>query len=229
MRIALAGEKGGGGKSTLAISLAVEWAVRGLRVLLVDADPQGSALTWRKLAKRHRSPTATTPQVEALTGEALFDGIAALAAGYDVVVVDCPGRHDVTQRAALMVADLALLPVRPSVLDTSPLAGSVELVMAARDARREAGLGELAAAVVVSQRVRGTVLGARAARDVEPLGLPVLGTEVYLRMTYAEAYAFGLGPTTYDPTSAAAAEVRRLTTEVGRLVGLAERPRSRGR
>jgi chromosome partitioning protein len=227
--LALAGEKGGPGKSTLAVSLAVVWKALGHKVLVVDADPQGSALTWANLAERHGAPTATTPRVEALTGEALYDGIAVLAEGYDVVAIDCPGRHDVTQRAALMVADLALLPVRPSVLDTSSLAGSVELVTAARDARREVSLGELAAAVVVSQRVRGTVLGARAARDVEPLGVRVLDTEVYLRITYAEAYAAGLGPTTYDPKSAAAAEVRRLALEVGRLLGLAQPPKRRGR
>jgi len=226
--LALAGEKSGVGKSTLAIAVAVEWLHRGHRVLIVDADTQASALTWAELAREHKAPPEVTPRVEALTGEALYDGLAALAEGYDVVVVDCAGRHDVTQRAALMVADLALLPVRPGVFDTSAFAGSVELVSAAREARRADRMPALDAALVVSQRVPGTVLGRRVVRDVEALRVPVLEAQVYLRIAHAKASASGLAPTTYSPRSAAAAEVRRLATEVGRRLGLVDPLRKKG-
>jgi chromosome partitioning protein len=206
MLIACAGQKGGGGKTTTAISLATEWHRRGKRVLLVDADPQRSAQTWSTVGAEGGK---ALPTVVAM-GPGLHrpDQLPALARNYDITIVDCPPRHGELQRAALMIVDLVLLPCGPSTLDAWALAESVDLVQDARTLRPA-----LQAAVLITKRTR-TALGAGARETFAASGLPVLTTELGYRVTYQEAPAAGLGPTTYEPNSPAAAEVRSLADEI---------------
>jgi chromosome partitioning protein len=206
MLIACAGQKGGGGKTTTAISLAAEWHRRGKRVLLVDADPQRSAQTWATVAAEAGK---SLPTVVAM-GPGLHrpDQLPSLARNYDIAIVDCPPRHGEIQRAALMVVDLVILPCGPSTLDAWALTESVDLVQDARTLRPE-----LQAAILITKRTR-TALGAGARETFAASGLPVLATELGYRVTYQEAPAAGLGPTTYEPDSAAAAEIRSLADEL---------------
>lgn len=205
--IALAGQKGGAGKTTTAIALAVEWHSRGARTLLVDTDPQASARTW--------ADVAAELNVEAPTVVAMGAGLhqptqlPALAAERDVTLVDCPPRLDALQRAVLMVANVVVLPCGPSTLDAWALAESLELVRQARELRPE-----LLAAILITRKVPRTAVG-KAARDVlVATGLPVLTTELCYRVAYQEAPAAGMGPTTYAANSPAADEVRALATEL---------------
>ncbi len=207
MIIACTGQKGGSGKSTLALSLAAELVERGWRVLLVDADPQGTARTWAAVALEAGQPA---PTVVGMGADLYKPGqLPALVGGFDAVLIDTPPRHAETQRAALMVADVALLPCGPSATDAWALAESVELVTAAQRLRPE-----LVAAVVLTRKVAGTAIG-KSARDVlAEAGLPVLQSELGFRVAYQEAPAAGVGPAQYAPTSEAASEVRALTEEV---------------
>lgn len=218
--IVLAGQKGGSGKSTVAISLASESLARGLRVLLVDTDPQGTARTWGAVAGEagHLAPTVVSMGADLHRPGQL----PALAKGFDVAVIDCPPRHTEAQRAALMVADLALLPSGPSAHDAWAMAESVELVKAAQRVRPQ-----LKAAALVTRKVPGTVIGAGAREALEGAGVPLLRAELGFRVAYQEAPAAGLGVAQYAPTSEAAAEVRELTTEVLGLVGLTTKTKKR--
>jgi chromosome partitioning protein len=205
--IACTGQKGGSGKSTVALSLASELVARGLRVLLVDADPQGTARTWGAVALEAGQ---TAPTVVSMGADLYRPGqLPALVGGFDWVLIDTPPRHSETQRAALMVADLALLPCGPSASDAWALAESVDLVRAAQQVRPD-----LNASVLLTRKVAGTAIG-KSARDVlGEAGLPVLRSELGFRVAYQEAPAAGLGPAQYAPGSEAAAEVRALTEEV---------------
>lgn len=211
MIIAVAGQKGGAGKTTVAVAVAVELAARGRKVLLIDLDPQGTVRTWGGVAAEAGAPR--TPTVAAL-GAGLHLHLPPLAAAHDVTVVDCPPRHGELQRAALMVADLAVLPCGPSAFDVWALTESVDLVREAQALRPR-----LDAAVLVTRKT-ATTLGAGVRRALEELGLPVLDTALASRVAYQEAPALGLGPTTYAPSSPAAAEVRRLVTELEKRLGL---------
>lgn len=206
MILSFAGQKGGSGKSTTAIAVAVELVERGHRVLLVDVDPQGSVKRWGDVAALEGGEHV--PTVTAL-GAGLHRHLPPLAASYDHVLLDCPPRHGELQRAALAVSDLAVLPCGPSAIDAWALAESVDLVREARAHRPE-----LAAVVLITRKLPRTVIGARARHALVELGLPVLEQEITLRVTYQEAPAAGRGPTTYDPPSAAAREVRALATEL---------------
>jgi len=133
----------------------------------------------------------------------------AVAEGFDVVVVDTPPRHGDSMRAALMVADVAVLPSGPSAVDAWALAESVELVQSARMVRQD-----LKACVVVTRRVARTAIG-NSARDVlAESGLSVLNTETHFRVAYQEAPAAGLGIAQYAPDTPAAHEVRALVNEL---------------
>lgn len=207
MIVAYVGQKGGAGKSTLAIATACELLLRGHRVLLVDADPQGSARTFAAIAAEagHQAPTVVAMGAELHRPEQL----PQLAQGFDHVVIDAPGRQGAIQRAALMVADLAILPVGPSPLDVWSLAESVGLVKEAQVIRPQ-----LAAAVVVNRKDPRTVLGRTVRASLEGLGLPTLEAEISLRIAMAEAPAAGQGVTAYAPQDAAAAEVRAFVSEI---------------
>lgn len=207
MRIALVGQKGGVGKSTVAVCLAAHALERGARVLLVDADPQGTVRTWGDVASEQGRAMPTVVAHGATMHRP--DQLPRLAKGFDVVLVDTPPRAGDVQRSALMFADVVLLPCGPSAPDAWALASTLELVREAATLRPE-----LAAYVLLTRVQRGTELGRTARTVLEESGFPVLATELGHRVAYQEALAAGLGVTTYAPTSDAAHEVRRLYTEV---------------
>lgn len=218
--IALTGQKGGSGKSTVAIALAAEFLARGLRVLLVDADAQGTARTWGAVANENGHPAPTVVSMGADLHKA--GQLPALAKGFDMVVIDCPPRHAEVQRAALMVSDLAILPSGPSANDAWAMAESVELVRSAQRVRPE-----LHAVGLVTRKVAGTVIGAGAREALEGAGIPIMRTELGFRVAYQEAPATGLGAAQYAPGSEAAVEVRQLADEVLALVGRSTKPKRR--
>jgi len=209
--IAIAGQKGGAGKSTIAVCLSAEWHNRGLRVLLVDADPQATALTWAEVAAESE---IESPTVIAM-GDNLRQQLPRAAEGYDVVVIDCPGRKSSKRQiGALMLADFALLPCGPSTPDVWALSESTALVDEVRELRPD-----LMAAVVINRRTQTTE--GKTARDaVAGVGLPVLSTTLGQRVAFSEALAGGIGVTTYQPASLAASETRDLADEIDRVITL---------
>jgi chromosome partitioning protein len=115
MNVTLLNQKGGVGKTTLALHLASELARGGDRVLLIDADPQASALDWAEA--RSREGLARRFGVLGLPRETLHREVPALAEGADHVVIDGPPRVTGVARSALLAADLVLIPVQPSPFD----------------------------------------------------------------------------------------------------------------
>lgn len=107
--------KGGVGKTTLAVNVAIARALAGRAVLLVDGDEQGTALAFTEL----RAATLGGPGYTAmgLHGGAIRTRVRQLAPEYDEVVIDVGGRHTDSLRAALLVADALLVPVQPRSFD----------------------------------------------------------------------------------------------------------------
>lgn len=204
--VAIAGEKGGAGKSTLAACLADEGMERGLRVLVVDADPQGTLRVWGELGAEggHRVPTIVAMGATMHRPE----GVPAIAGGFDLVVIDCPPRHGDIQRSAIMAADRVLIPVGPGT-DVLTMGGTLALIEAARVLRPE-----LVAHLVVTRVQPRTAIAASVRRSLEGIDLPRLDTTCAFRVAYQEAVICGRGVTTYEPQGAAAREVRRLFTEL---------------
>jgi chromosome partitioning protein len=210
MIIALAGQKGGVGKSTTAVCLAAAAMARGARVLLVDADPQGTVRTWGDVAGEGGAPA---PTVVAMGATMHKPGqLPEMAAGFDLTVIDCPPRHGEIQRAALMVADVVVLPCGPTAVDAWALASTLDVVAEARAIRTE-----LRACVLITRKQGRTALGKSARAVLETSGLPVLDTELGYRVAYQEAMAAGQGVTVFAPRDAAAKEIVRLLEEITRF------------
>ena len=189
--IAVAGAKGGVGKTTLAVHLAVAAVQQGRDVVLVDADPQLSAVRWSE-RRSSSEPMVIGRAVSQLAAE--MERIAGF--GADVVIVDTPPRAwvgaDNAAITAAKLADVVLVPCRPSIFDIESTAVSVQRLQAATAAPvvvvlngcahrgREAdeaaealgGLGAQVCPARIGQRVAfaRSLLDGRAAQEVEPGG-----------------------------------------------------------
>lgn len=219
--LAIAGLKGGVGKSTVAVCLASELHRRGDTVLLCDADPQRSALTWAAAAAEAEQPCPTTVAIH--TGFHRPGQIPS--AGYVWTLIDTPPQDGGALRSAMMIADLLVMPLQPGPFDAWRAADAVELLREAQTMRPE-----LRAVVALNRTARNALTG--SARDaLKELGLPILTTALGNRVTYPESIAAGTGPTVYAPKSPAALEVKSLTDEIVALLPTAKpakRSRSRG-
>ncbi|MEO7327723.1 MAG: ParA family partition ATPase [Minicystis sp.] len=210
MIIAFTGQKGGIGKSTTAVCLAAAAMAKGLRVLLVDADPQGTARTWGEVAGESGRPA---PTIVAMGPTMHRQGqLPDMASAYDLTIIDCPPRHGDIQRSALMVADVAVLPCGPTAVDAWALAGTLEVLAEARTLR-----ADLRACVLITRKQGRTALGKGARAVLETSGLGVLRTELGYRIAYQEAVASGQGVTTYSPRDPAAREIVNLLEEIQRF------------
>lgn len=219
MIIAFVGLKGGAGKSTAAIGVAAELVSRGARVLLVDGDPQGTARTWADVAAESGHPAPTTVAMGATMHRP--GQLDVLVSDYDHAVIDLPPRLGDVQRAALMVADLAVVPSGPSPADAWAAGATIELVQEAQGLRPE-----LAAVVLITRQQPRTVLGRGLRGVLSEGGLPVLRAALCNRVAYQEAVGAGLGVGAYAPRDPAAKEMAALVTE---LLEMSKRWRKRSR
>ena len=212
--VAVVSLKGGVGKSTIALNLAAALHRAGHRVLVVDADPaQGSCQEWARIgAEAGRDG----PPVVALEGARLRRDLERVAAGFEVVVIDGPPRLDAEARAAMVVADVVVLPVTCGAFDVLALRRTLELLEAAQEARPDR---PIRAAAVLNRADARTALATVTREAVLALGVPVLATQLGSRVAYGEANAGGVGVVGYAPSSTAAAEVEALTGEVVAMLG----------
>lgn len=123
--------KGGAGKSTLAVNLTIASALNGHDVLLIDGDEQRTALTFTDLRTEQLGQAGYT--AVALTGVAIRNQVRQLAPKYDDIIVDVGGRDTASFRAALIVADVLLIPVLPRSFDLWAVDQVIDLIKDARE------------------------------------------------------------------------------------------------
>lgn len=207
MIVALLNQKGGTGKTTLALHLAGEWARRGHRVTLIDADPQGSALDWSEQRARERLPRRFG--VVGLARDTLHHEAPELARNADHIVIDGPPRVAGLMRSALLAADLVLIPVQPSPLDGWASAEMLALVNEARIYRPE-----LVARFVLNRCATRTVLARETAESLTDHDPPALSATVGQRIAFAAAAQTGRLVSEIDNAAAAAREIAALTDQI---------------
>jgi chromosome partitioning protein len=211
--VAMVCQKGGTGKTTLALSLAVEAIHSGLNTVVVDLDPQVSACEWGDM-RCGRGEAASEVPVVVDAQPARLGSIMAKAreAGVDLLVIDTAGRTEQAAMAAARAADLVLVPLQPSVIDLKTVKATADLIALAGSPERMA----------VLMRVK-TAAGARHDETrawLERQGMPVCPAVLGDRVTFQDAYAQGLGVTEYEPGGKAAGEVQQVYLHISRIIGL---------
>jgi chromosome partitioning protein len=210
--LAFVTQKGGTGKSSLAVSLAVAAEETGLRTCILDVDPQGTAAEWR--VRR----TAERPDVEAINWSFLSSRLYSLQReGCDLAIIDTPGANNAAAEAAMRDANLCVIPVRPSVAD----------IEAAKPTVRYLSDREKPFAFVLNQCPVGgrTARTSNAYRALQLLSA-VSDATLANRADHMDALAAGLGVTEYAPSGKAAEEVRALLSW---LLAQLKRPQHRRR
>jgi len=211
MILTVGNTKGGVGKTTLALNLAIARALQGRRVLLVDGDRQGTTQT----AVAMRSEAGVVPGIACATyhdGKVLRSQVLEQTSSYDDIVIDAGGRDSTALRAALMLSDTLLVPFQPRSYDVwalSDIAGLVDEARAVRD-----GLKALA---VLNQADPGETAtdnleAAEAVADVPQLAY--IDTPIRRRKAYANAAGAGLSVLEVKPAD------RKAVGEINALVAM---------
>jgi chromosome partitioning protein len=193
--IALLSQKGGSGKTTLGIHLAVASEAAGERACLIDTDPQGSAIAWRQARQLNRPHvvSATPSTIGRMLEDARQDGVS-------LVVIDTAPHLQPGTSQVIAQADLLLIPCRPSALDLATIPASLRLAEAA---------GKSVAIVLNACPARAPEVG-EALEALGTYAVPVAPVSIGDRRTFARAIASGRAATEFEARGRAAQEVTAL-------------------
>jgi len=203
--IVLLSQKGGSGKTTLSLNLAIAAARTKLSVVVIDLDPQQSASRWARLRE------ADNPVI--ISGHA--PNLATLLAqaregGANLAIIDTAPKSESASLTAAKAADLLLIPCQPSSLDLDAVADTVNI----------AKLAARPAAFVLNSCKSGSSLTEMAADALGDYGLPLMPVRIGSRVAFVKSLAEGKGVVEFEPKGRSAHEVRQLFTHARKLVGM---------
>ena len=209
MIVALLNQKGGVGKTTLALHLAGQWASQGRRVILIDADPQSSALDWSEQRAKEGFPRLFG--VVGLARDTLHREAPELARDADHVVIDGPPRVASLMRSALLAADLVLIPAQPSPFDGWASGEVLKLFTEARIFRPE-----LVARFVLNRCPSRTIIVRETAETLADHDPPALVAMIGQRVL-PDAARTGRLVSDLDANCRAAREIAAMAAEIERI------------
>lgn len=204
MIISVLNQKGGVGKTTLSVNLAAALALAKNKVLLVDADSQGSALDWH--SSREREALFT---VVGLAKPTLHKDMPTLAGHYDHVIIDGPPRANDVARSAIMASQTILIPLQPSPYDVWAAEEIVKLIQEAQVYR-----DDIKVLFTVNRRVANTAIGRDVSSALECYPFPLTRNVISQRVVFAESAAQGLSVLEFEPKGFAAKEIKALIQEI---------------
>ena len=198
--IALVGQKGGTGKTTISVGLAVAAAQAGHTVAVIDLDPQATASKWKD-RRTEDNPAVVSAQASRL--KPALD--AARGAGVEFAIIDSAGRSDDSAMAAARAADLVLVPTRTSIVELETLPQVTDLLRIADSVRRSF-------VVLNALHTSDGAAGIEEARQVLDLlyGFRTCPVHLCQRSAYSEAMVTGSTPQERDPEGKAGQELSRL-------------------
>ncbi len=198
--LSMIAQKGGTGKTTLSIHLAVQASLAGLKVLLVDIDPQASATAWWRRRQEER-PALTQSQGHALAG------VLHTAAGHgsDLAVIDTAPHSSTESIACARLSDQVCIPTRPAILDLDAIGATTDLV---------SDIG-VSSTIILNGCPPPTMFGephivSEARQALEVYGIPVCNVSISHRAALSHALIDGRAVTEFESKGKAAREIDRL-------------------
>lgn len=210
--IAIVSQKGGAGKTTLAVHLATAAAAAGHRAAIIDLDPQATAASW--------GDRRTAPEPEVISGQAVrLPALIAAAQGNgaDFLVLDTAPNADQTASLAARAADLVLIPCRPSTFDLEAIATTLLLAKAASKP----------AFVVLNAVPPRSSIGKEAAAGLVAQGAQVAAHQLSHRAAFTHGVIDGRTAQEFEPQGKAAEEIEALYTWLCGLVDMPARGQNR--
>ena len=209
MIICLSSLKGGSGKTTLAVHLAHAIALVKKKVILIDADPQGSSQGWA--ASREDKPPFP---VIGMARNTLHRDLPELLENYDHCVIDTPPRVSALARSAILAADLVLIPVQPSSYDVWAASETVKLIEEAQGFKPE-----IQAAFIINRKITNTAISREVEEALSDYEFPLLKTTIGQRVIFSESSA-GYSVMELAPSNKASTEIKKFSQEVMKMMGL---------
>lgn len=205
MIYAFLNQKGGVGKTTLSIHTAADLTRRGRRVLLIDADPQGSALSWSNYRVEADFSVVGMPKAT------IHQEIKQIAKGYDDVVIDGPPRAAELAKSIIVSADLIVIPIQPSPLDVWEAAKTIDLIREAQTYKPS-----IRCCLAINRKIANTAIGRDVREALKELEVPVMKADIGQRILFAESAA--TGQTVLSKSrSKAAKEISKFVNELRRM------------
>ncbi len=193
--LSLISQKGGSGKTTLALSLATIAEQAGYSTVLIDLDPQQSAKSW---SDHRNSDTPVVISAQAIRLNEILE--TAKNNGADLVIIDTAPHSETTALAACRASDFVLVPCRPALLDLHAIKETHNLIQLSK---------AKAAAVLNAVPPRGT-MGEQAMNVIQSAGLDVVPVQICQRAAFVHALTNGQSVSEFEPQSKAAQEVKAL-------------------
>jgi chromosome partitioning protein len=205
--ITLANQKGGCGKSTIALNLAIHLGLKNKKALIFDTDPQGSCIETLK--------RRTDNLVEIIP---IFSDIHREVQKYedrvDYLIIDTPPHDGETMASAVICSDMVIIPVQDSPLDVRSTKTTVDLVKEARQVNPN-----IKVYFLLSRIQPKTVLARELAELLrQTYGIDIFKTEIANRVAYKYAMIYGQGVSEFDKRDASAAEIDSLSAEIMKIV-----------
>lgn len=204
--VGILSQKGGSGKTVVATNLARSLQLRGHEVILVDTDPQGSAMDWAATSEE-----VEVPHTVGVSQPNVHKQLPRVE-GYEIAIVDGAGKMERMSASVIKACDLILIPIQPAGVDLWAVGELVDLILS-----RQEATGTPKAALMVSRAIVGTNLAGSVQDALSELELPLLEARTYQRIAYAKAISQGVSVLDLSDEKAKE-EINSLTNEVLNLL-----------
>ena len=204
MIITVGNTKGGVGKSTISVNLAVESSRKGKKTLLIDTDPQGSAMAFR--GERDTDDISAI----ALITEKLHKDNQGFRESFDVIIIDAGGRDNKVFRSAVAACQFFLLPVLPSQFDVWAAEDSLKVFQEIQP------FNDMTGSIVLNMVRPNTIVSKEAQEALAEYesDIPLLAETLHNRVAYKTSISQGLGVSEYEPRGKAASEIQALFARI---------------